>query len=71
LARAAVGETPADPEEASLTAGSARYQLTFGSTVANAAVVRLIVVSILALAALAEASPPMIALSLLLFAFLL
>ena len=64
------GETSADPAEAGLIAGSARYQRSVRRSTSHAGIGRLVVASVLVLAALAEGSLPMIGLALALLAVL-
>jgi hypothetical protein len=58
------GITPADPAEAELVAGSARYQRSVRRSVSYRGIVRLVVASILLLAAIAEGSVLLIGLAL-------
>lgn len=64
------GETSVDPAEAELIAGSARYQRSVRRSASHAGIGRLVVASVLVLAALAEGSLPMIGLALALLAVL-
>lgn len=58
------GETSTDPIEAELIAGSARYQRSVRRSTSHAGIGRLVVASVLVLAALGEGSVPMIGLAL-------
>jgi hypothetical protein len=64
------GETSTDPTEAELIAGSARYQQSVRRSTSHAGIGRLVVASVLVLAALAEGSLPMIGFALALLAVL-
>lgn len=64
------GETSTDPAEAELIAGSARYQRSVRRSTSHAGIGRLVVASVLVLAALAKGSLPMIGLALALLAVL-
>lgn len=63
IRRARRGETSTDPVEAELIAGSARYQQSVRRSASNADIGRLVVASVLILAALAKGSLPMIGLA--------
>lgn len=65
--RARRGETSTDPIETQLIAGSAGYQRSVRRSTSYAGIGRLVVASVLVLAALAEGSLPMIGLALALF----
>jgi len=58
------GETATDPAEAELVAGSARYQRSVRRSVSYGGVVRVVVASMLLLAAIAEGSLPLIGMAL-------
>lgn len=64
------GETSTDPAEAELIAGSASYQRSVRRSALHAGIGRLVVASVLILAALAEGSLPMIGLAFALLAVL-
>jgi len=70
IQRARRGDTSADPVEAQLIAGSARYQRSVRQSISHSSVVRLVLASVLLLAALAEGSLPMIGFALVLLGVL-